>query len=198
MAEKYTGPVSGLLKLGKLGLRNSMLKVNYRLFWIRPKHIPDLIRLAVDEDLYLNGKPSEACACIHAWRALGDLHAAEAVAPLTRLLYLADAPYHNDWVLEDLPRTFGRIGPAAIPVLLAYGRDPAHGIWARMAAIQGLVHVAKNYPEQHAEIVRLVREELAKPRNKKNAAPWEDALIDLGVEEDRPNKGVQALRNPLR
>src|SRR5579864_7878643 len=48
---------------------------------------------------------------VHAWRALGQLRAVEAVEPL---LELFDRLEDDDWVHEELPAVFGLIGPARI------------------------------------------------------------------------------------
>ena len=197
MAEQYAGPLSWLLRLGDRRLRTTLFPLKYSWFGIQARHIPDLIRMALDEDLVQDEEKPEAYAGIHAWRALGELRAAEAVDPLSGLLKYADEPYNSDWVLEDLPRALGQIGPAAIPILCAYGQNPAHGLWARTAALRALVHVAENYPEQQQEIVIRVQEGLAQADGEEMLAPWEDALIDLGVEIDRPDRGVQALLPPL-
>jgi len=56
-----------------------------------PQHVPDLIRMALDDELYWADSDSlEVWAPIHAWRALGQLRAEAAVQPLTRLLARID------------------------------------------------------------------------------------------------------------
>ncbi len=52
----------------------------------------------------------EVWAPIHAWRTLGQLHAAAAIAPLLGLLHYIDDD-DDDWAAEDLPRALGLIRP---------------------------------------------------------------------------------------
>ncbi|MEW5869531.1 MAG: hypothetical protein AB1894_09675 [Chloroflexota bacterium] len=135
MADKYTGALVWLLHMGDKGLRTNLLPLKYSLFGIQSKHIPDLIRMALDEELVQDADKPQAYAGIHAWRALGELQAAEAVEPLIGLLKYADEPYHSDWILEDLPRTLGKIGPTAIPVLWSYGNNPSLWGFFRQSAL---------------------------------------------------------------
>src|SRR5205807_1216299 len=93
---------------------------------IGPEHIPDLIRMATDEELrWADSESLEVWAPIHAWRTLGALHAEEAIEPLLSLLKDVDEN-DDDWVLEEMPEVYGRIGPAAIPALAAYMADTTH------------------------------------------------------------------------
>jgi hypothetical protein len=80
---------------------------------LTPEHVPELIRLACDAALHTAESENPAVwAPTHAWRALGQLRAVEAIAPLLRLLReRAD----DDWIDIELPYVFGLIGPDAIP-----------------------------------------------------------------------------------
>jgi hypothetical protein len=80
---------------------------------LTPEHVPDLIRLACDATLHTAEAEDPAVwAPTHAWRALGQLRAVEAVAPLLELLR---GHADDDWVDIELPYVFGLIGPGAIP-----------------------------------------------------------------------------------
>jgi hypothetical protein len=134
--------------------------MDYRALGLGPEHVPDLIRMALDEELYWSEVENEAVwAPIHAWRALAQLHAEEAAQPLTRLLYRIDE-YDDDWVGEEIPRVFGHIGPAAIPVLADYLADDAHGLWARVAAAQGLQEIGERHPEARSAAINALTETL--------------------------------------
>jgi hypothetical protein len=134
--------------------------MDYRALGLGPEHVPDLIRLALDEELYWSEVESDAMwAPIHAWRALALLRAEEAAQPLTRLLYRIDE-YDDDWVGEELPRVFGHIGPAAIPVLADYLVDDAHGLWARVAAAHGLSEIGDRHPEARSPTIAALTETL--------------------------------------
>lgn len=54
------------------------------------------------------------------------------------------------------------IGPAAIPALAAYLADPAHGMYERSYASNGLVAIAKAHPESRGEVVRIISDQLEK------------------------------------
>jgi HEAT repeat protein len=127
---------------------------------IGPEHIPDLIRMATDEELrWAEPDTLEVWAPIHAWRTLGALHAEEAIEPLLSLLKDVDEN-DDDWVLEEMPEVYGRIGPAAIPALTAYMADKTHLTWARVTAIGGLEKIAKMHPESRDECVAVFTEQL--------------------------------------
>lgn len=117
---------------------------DYRQYSLGPEHIPDLIRMATDPALnWANDDTLEVWAPVHAWRALGQLRAVEAVEPL---LTLHDEQDDSDWVLEELPEVYGLIGPPAIPALAAYLADDEYGAWARVAAASGLEKIGQQHP----------------------------------------------------
>ena len=128
---------------------------------IGPEHIEELIGLALDESL--NSAPSdsqEVWVPVHAWRALGQLHSAEAAEPLTRLLQRIDED-DDDWVGEELPRVFGMIGPPAISPLSEYLRANDHSVYARVAAVEGLQCIGSDHPEVRDEVVTVLSSQLA-------------------------------------
>jgi hypothetical protein len=101
------------------------------------------------------------CAPIHAWRALGQLRAAEAVEPLLatqdRLDVIGDI-----WYLEEFHDLFGLIGPPAIAALAAYLADRSRGEFPRISAANGLCEVAKRHPEARRRVVEALTIQLAK------------------------------------
>jgi len=150
-ASHYLEPVSKLLTMGDC--RKMRQWPDYLALGLSPEHVPDLIRMALDEDLHWADSDSlEVWTPIHAWRALAQLGAEEAIEPLTRLLARIDE-FDDDWVGEDLPDAFGLIGPAAIPTLTQYLADSSHGLWARVAAAGGLASIGKLHPEARSECV---------------------------------------------
>jgi len=151
----YAPPVDKLLTLGKPEMHGT--GVDYGKLGISREHVPELIRMATDEAL--NTAPTESTqvwAPVHAWWALAQLRAEEAVAPLLGLLQRID-DNDDDWVGEDMPRVLAAIGPAAIEPATAYLADAAHGLWARVAAARVLGLVGESHPVTRAEcIARLV------------------------------------------
>ncbi|HUX76449.1 MAG TPA: hypothetical protein VMY40_07420 [Anaerolineae bacterium] len=154
----YPSPVSKLLTLGEC--REVRGWPDYLALGLRPAHVPDLIRMALDEELYRAGSDSlDVWAPVHAWRALGQLRAEAAAEPLTRLLVRIDE-FDDEWVGEELPKVFGMVGPAAVPILKDYLADPSHGLWSRVAAASGLKEVGKGHPDAHAECVTVLTRQL--------------------------------------
>ena len=120
-----------------------------------PEQIPDLIRMATDHDLRWNDAYKvEYWAPVHAWRALGQLHAQAAIEPLLRLFDEDD----DEWAGEDLPEVYAMLGPAAIPALDAFLDATGHSVWAHGKAMRSLTAIAGQHPETHDDVVaRLMR-----------------------------------------
>ncbi len=158
--ESYTPPVDKLLTYGdgrEIG-ENPKDWPQYLELGIGPEHIPDLIRMATDEELrWAESDTLEVWAPIHAWRALAVLHAEEAIEPLLPLL---DEAEDDDWVVEELPRVYGMIGPAAIPALERYLDDKSHSDWSRIIARSCLKEIAEMHPESRDECVALFTRQL--------------------------------------
>lgn len=158
----YPPPVARLLTLGEprkfdKPTRESPGWPNYLGYGLGPEHIPDLIRLTGDE-VFNEGDPDspEVWGPLHAWRALGQLHATEAVAPL--LDVLSDNE-DDDWVHEELPYVFALIGPAAIAPVAAYLADTTQTLTNRLTPTTALEKIAEAHPEARDEAVRaLVRQ----------------------------------------
>jgi hypothetical protein len=149
MSVDYPEPVSKLLTLGDA--RGEWQ--DYLALGLSQEDVPDLIRMALDEELYFrDSEDVEVWAPIHAWRALAQLRAEEAVQPLTRLLSRIDN-HPGNWVGEELPVVFAMIGPGAIPVLASYLDDDEHGLFARAAAAHGLVEIGQRHPEARSACV---------------------------------------------
>jgi len=147
----YRPPLDQLLSLGEP--RRSARSASCPALGIRREHVPELIRMATDEKLHTGpaGSPIP-WAPVHAWWALAELRAEEAIVPLLGLLRRVDEK-DDDWVAEDLPRVFAAIGPAAIQPLTDYLANPSHGEWARVAAARSLSLVAQSHPHTREECV---------------------------------------------
>ena len=155
MAE-YRKPVDVLLTLGDpRELSDQWL--DYSEYGIGAEHIPDLIQLATDSELYwADSESREVWSSLHAWRALGQLRAEEAIKPLLNLFHKLE---EDDWVGEELPTVYGMIGAAAIPALTAYLADTSHNISPRISAAQALFDIAMSQAEaQEACIAALTHQ----------------------------------------
>ena len=153
-----------------------------------PEHIPDLIRMAMDEDLrWADSDSLEVWAPVHAWRALGQLRAEAAIEPLMDLFDDLDDNV-DDWALEELPTVYGMIGPAAIPTLSTYLAAPSHGKFPRIAVTDCLEHVAKEHPEARAECVAILTRQLERFDEKDAALNGflVSSLMDLKAVESAP------------
>lgn len=133
--------------------------LDYLQFGIGPQHLPDLLAMITDESLE-NGDPDspEAWAPLHAWRAIGQLRAPEAIEPLVGLLVeLEDWDFWN----EEVPYSFGMIGPAALPALATFFRDPSHMMYARVTAGNAIAVIGRMHPEARERCIALLADVLA-------------------------------------
>lgn len=149
----YEPPVSQLLKLGRPEF--DLGAVYYSTLGIGAEHIPDLIRLLGDEEMYhADSDAPEVYAQIHAWRALGELKAEAAIDPLLDLLAnQEDEDDWNDWVTEEVPKVLAMIGPAALP-RAATRLEQHHRLeHAPVEYSQTLTEIAKSHPQTRADVV---------------------------------------------
>jgi hypothetical protein len=158
MSEAYHDPVARLLGLGSVQGQPEWR--DYPALGLTAEHVPELVRMALDDDLYWGeGEGTEMWAPLHAWRALGQLRAEAAIAPLLPLLDRIDEE-DDDWAQGDLPEVFGMIGPATLPGLRDFMADAGHGEWARIAAGESLVKIAERFPEARERAVATLAEQL--------------------------------------
>ena len=141
----YPHPVSQLLTYGDcLELPPWPEELDYLPLGFGQEHIPDLIRMALDDDIFWADSDSlEVWAPVHAWRVLGQLRAEAAVEPLLTRLDLVDDVGGNDWVAEELPQVFAMIGAAAVAPLHDFLIDPSHNTWACVTAAVSLGEIGK-------------------------------------------------------
>lgn len=182
----YQPPVDKLLTYGESNLMTPDEWPDYQELGIGPEHIPDLIRMATDEELNeADSESREVWAPIHAWRALGQLRAVEAVEPL---LGLFDRLEYDDWVNEELPDVFGMVGPAALPALAEYIADLSHNDSSRISAIAGIENIGKRWPDAKGESITLLEERLKQfEENEPDVNGFiVEALVELGARETAP------------
>jgi hypothetical protein len=183
---RYQPPVKELLTYGESDWISPDDWPDYREMGIGPEHIPELIQMATDEHLNVaTAESTEVWAPLHAWRALGQLHAVEAVEPL---LELFDRLEEDDWVHEELPVVFGLIGPAAFPALAAYLADLSHTDSSRISAIRSMEEIAERWPDARGEALAMLKARLERFEENEpevNAFLIE-ALVELGAKETAP------------
>jgi SEC-C motif/Protein of unknown function (DUF1186) len=146
--DAYQPPVKQLLWLGEA---QHGKKRNYVALGLSRHDVPALIRMATDEQLHEGPAGSPVIyAPVHAWNALLELHAVEAIEPLVKLFRRLDEAI-DDWVSEDLPQDLAEFGAAALEPLRAYLADPTHGDWSRVAAAKGIGLIAEKHPDLRAD-----------------------------------------------
>lgn len=173
------GPIVKLLELGEPDYSREFTWPDYSSFGIGPVHIPALIRIATDEGLLRLPDESDprSWGPVHAWRALGQLQAEAAIAPLLRLL---NDIRDNDWIIEELPDVFALIGPSALPALVDYLSCPNYPAYARLVAATSLMEIARLHPGVRTQSVEVLSEQLA--GFKQNSAGVNSVLIANLVE----------------
>jgi len=157
-ANSYASPVNRLLSLGEPRRNESR---DYAALGLFADAVPELIRMATDEALNDGPQKSKLVwAPVHAWRALGQLRAPEAIAPLLTLFQLADDS--DDWVMSDLPEALALIGAPAIEPIASFLADSTRGEWARVTAADALGHIGQAHPDLHADCVARLAKQLEK------------------------------------
>ncbi|MEQ8790891.1 MAG: SEC-C metal-binding domain-containing protein [Pirellulaceae bacterium] len=98
-----------------------------------------------------------------AWRTLADLKPEAAVAPLIKILRGLEDGF-DDWVSEELPLLFGKIGEAAVPALIHLAKDAGERESIRSLAARGLRSVAKHHPHARDRVVAGLTEMMAQAK----------------------------------
>lgn len=125
---------------------------------ITSDHVPDLIRMATDDELgEADSDSTEVWAPIHAWRCLGFLRAEAAIDPLLGLL----TTEYDDWLLEEIPWVLGLIGETAIAPAATFLASRGKNDWCRVAASEALVDIALLYPELRERCIDRLASQLA-------------------------------------
>ncbi len=118
--------------------------------------------MATDEELNQGDSDSpEVWSPVHAWRALGQLKAVQAVEPLLGLLNNRD----DDWIHSDFPTLCTLIGVEAIPFLKEFLADSSNDVFARSDVAGSLVAISDQYPETLDSNVAAIAGELEKFRD---------------------------------
>ena len=163
----YSPPVDKLLTLGKPEPVDWEDWLNYLEFGLGPEHIPDLLRMLTDDDLFTDElmqdvEKAEGWAPYHALRALGQIKDAAAIEPLLSKAerLLGGDKGLGEWAIEELPDVFGLIGPAAIPALTAYIADESHDVRSRINAATGLEKIGTMHPEAREESIAALTRQL--------------------------------------
>lgn len=174
MTNNYPHPVSQLLALGY----PDDIWDDYSALGITTGDVPELIRLLGDRDLRFSPPPEdlpdgeellEWYAQIHAWRALAQLKAVEAIPAILAIFEQIDVD-DDEWLRSEAEDIFALIGPAAVEPLGQYLLDDSNLMYARIAASTCLQRLALEYPETRAACIQYIVSAL------ENYQEQEDAL----------------------
>jgi len=123
-----------------------------------PAHVPELIHI-LDNTTQIWEQAFEAdtieeniteWAPIHAWRALAQLDAVEA---LPAMLRLHETEGESDWVGEEIPLAVARFGPPVLEDLRAYLSDPDNETWTRVGVARMMKLISEEFPESRADCI---------------------------------------------
>jgi hypothetical protein len=123
------------------------------------EHIPELIRMATDEQLnYSDTEGKEVWAPTHAWRSLAQLKATSAIKPLLPLLNERD----DDWISSDFSTICTMIGLDCVPFLQEFLADSSNDIYGRSDMVECLKALSDKYPETRENHIEIIVQELEK------------------------------------
>jgi len=126
---------------------------DYLALGFTPAHVPELIHI-LDTTTQIWDQAGEEdrieWAPIHAWRALAQLGAREAVPAMLRL-HATEG--ESDWVGEDIPLALSRFGPPVLEELRAYLSDPKNETWTRVGVAHAMELISKAFPESRTDCV---------------------------------------------
>jgi hypothetical protein len=156
----YEEPVSQLLILGKVEDPRTPWR-DYKALGLTPAHTPALLAMATDLELNRSVLEStEVWAPLHAWRALAQLRALEALPPLLELL---DEFEGDEWLSEDLPAIAELLGPRALAALIAYldRADNSDNRLGYLPVVEAMVRLGRKYPEARSRVIAILQRHLA-------------------------------------
>jgi hypothetical protein len=146
------------------------------------RFLPLLHDIVADKTSWTQPLP-EWWAVVHSTYILGAMETPEALTPLLCALRWADA-FDCDWVTEDLPSMFGRLGDRAWSPVSTLARDQTAGPGARSIALCSMASIGLEESELLTEAVQLAARCLADPLEdlylRQTAA---NLLVDFRVRE---------------
>lgn len=177
----FSEPVLALIQLGEDPARQRGFPDYLDLVGLTAEHIPELIRIVKDIEIFMPeediGDYDEVYAPIHAWRALGQLKAEEAILVLVDLV-IQNEYLEMDWIMEEIPEVMALIGPACIPALAAYIKQKDKEEWTTAVMSGALSEIGKMNAESRDACVAALEEGL---KNYETNEPYMNAsfIYDL-------------------
>jgi hypothetical protein len=128
---------------------------------ITVEHLPELARMAIDEDLLYGEADAEFLAPSHAWRMLALVGTPEAIAPLITVLH-GWSEENWDWLGEEIKVVFGKIGSAALPELAKTLGNSQHSSYTRENAVMSIAEIFEHHPAAHDECIAVLTAQLSR------------------------------------
>lgn len=107
-------------------------------------------------------------AAIHGVNILGAIGGRSSVIPLLRAARWAVA-YDCDWITEDMPSIFGKLGTIAMEELKKIAKDRTSDWYTRAIAIEGLAAITIYNPETEKEIFPFIHSILIDDNEERDA-----------------------------
>lgn len=202
MSDTYPEPVSNLIALGETDWDEWD---DYSKFGFTKEHIPELIRLGTDRFLLSANEEvgdDEMWAPMHAWRALVQLQAADAIAALTQILdWSFDTD--SDLITEGFTDVLEKFGTSAIEPLAAFINERGHSVSGYTSASEVMGRIGIQHPEQRDRVVQIITSALDarfEHNDEDVNSFWIVDLLDLKAVESYPviKKAFDAKKVNLR
>jgi hypothetical protein len=150
MKEKdYSEKFQTLFKFGSDGLmRTKEFTPDYKKFGFNEDDIDDLIKIALDEDLFFSNNNDEALmyAPCHSIMALAQLETIELFdALLARIEFFEDDDYYTNAAL----RYFEVVGYERFTKLIEFFLNSKNNIYNRMLILEAIEKISKNHKDTH-------------------------------------------------
>lgn len=156
--QDYQSPVNELLTYGEGNATSKKWPDYIQELGLQEPHIPELVRMATDEALnQADSESLEVWAPTHAWRALGQLKAEAAAAPLLELLNDS----YDDWAHHEIPTVMGLIGPASLPAIQHFLADPTRDRYGRISVTNCFTELQSHYPQEQSRYIDILLQQLA-------------------------------------
>jgi hypothetical protein len=153
---RYEPPIDSLLRLGESHVAAEAWP-EYEQLGVSREHVPELVGMATDDHLLNEAEEPASWAPVHAVRALGQLRAEEAVAPLIGLL---DVYEPEDVGAQSLLVALGMIGPVVLPPIASFLARRDVDLYRRALAGEAVAEVARYHPDARQSSIAVLAEAL--------------------------------------
>lgn len=95
--------------------------------------------------------------------------------------------WDNDWIVEEIPSIFGKIGPKALPHIKEVAFDRQAGWYLRIQALAAMAAVTLRRPEEENSVFSLIAGVAADTQEDPETRAWAGRiLLDFGKKEHEP------------